>query len=157
MLFAHATSYNFLLFLSLCPVDSSVLSPKPCDVAKPPLRPFLDCGQEFVIFSDVSNMIRLKKNEKSKNQIVIFRHFNISPLQRPRGISQNVSGLYYVRSGSGYKIHICAKLYYLGRAKVFSSVATDFGPSPRSRDVMILCCLHMRQVTIFSFSFHCAL
>ena len=53
--------------------------------------------------------------------------FTISPLQRPRETSQNVSGLYYVRRGAGYKIHICAKLYYLGRAKVFSSVATDFG------------------------------
>ena len=53
--------------------------------------------------------------------------FTISPLQRPREISQNVSGLYYVRRGAGYKIYICAKLYYLGRAKVFSSVATDFG------------------------------
>ena len=53
--------------------------------------------------------------------------FTISPLQRPREISQNVSGLYNVRRSAGYKIHICAKLYYLGRAKVFSSVATDFG------------------------------
>ena len=53
--------------------------------------------------------------------------FTISPLQRPRGISQNVSGLYYVRRGSGYQIHMCVKLYYLGRAKVFSGVATDFG------------------------------
>ena len=53
--------------------------------------------------------------------------FTISPLQRPREISQNVSGPYYVRRGAGYKINICAKLYYLGRAKVFSSVATDFG------------------------------
>ena len=53
--------------------------------------------------------------------------FTISPLQLPREISQNVSGLYYVGRGAGYKIHICAKLYYLGRAKVFSSVATDFG------------------------------
>ena len=53
--------------------------------------------------------------------------FTISPLQRPREISQNVSGPDYVRRGAGYKIHICAKLYYLGRAKVFSSVATDFG------------------------------
>ena len=53
--------------------------------------------------------------------------FTISPLQRPREISQNVSGPYYVRRGAGYKINICVKLYYLGRAKVFSSVATDFG------------------------------
>ena len=53
--------------------------------------------------------------------------FTISPLQRPREISQNVSGFYYVRRGASYKIHICAKFYYLGRAKVVSSVATDFG------------------------------
>ena len=66
---------------------------------------------------------KLKKVRKN----VILDIFTISPLQRPREISQNVSGLYYVRRGAGYKIPICAKLYYLGRAKVFSSVATDFG------------------------------
>ena len=55
--------------------------------------------------------------------------FTISLLQRPRGISQNVSRLYYVRRGASYKIHMRAKLYYLGRGIVFSSVATDFGPS----------------------------
>ena len=65
--------------------------------------------------------------EKSKKKMSFLDIFTISPLQRPREISQNVSGLYYVRRGAGYKIHICAKLYYLGRAKVFSSVATDFG------------------------------
>ena len=65
--------------------------------------------------------------EKSKKKMSFLDIFTISPLQRPREISQNVSGLYYVRRGAGYKIHISAKLYYLGRAKVFSSVATDFG------------------------------
>ena len=65
--------------------------------------------------------------EKSKKKMSFLDIFTIFPLQRPRGISQNVSGLYYVRRGAGYKIHICAKPYYLGRAKVFSSVATDFG------------------------------
>ena len=65
--------------------------------------------------------------EKSKKKMSFLDIFTISPLQRPREISQNVSGLYYVRRGAGYKIHICAKLCYLGRAKVFSSVATDFG------------------------------
>ena len=64
---------------------------------------------------------------KSKTKKSFSDIFTISPLQRPRGISQNVSGLYYVGRGAGYKIHICDKLYYLGRAKVFSSVATDFG------------------------------
>ena len=65
--------------------------------------------------------------EKSKKKMSFLDIFTISPLQRPREISQNVSGLYYVRRGACYKIYICAKLYYLGRAKVFSSVATDFG------------------------------
>ena len=65
--------------------------------------------------------------EKSKKKMSFLYIFTISPFQRPREISQNVSGLYYVRRAAGYKIHICAKLYYLGRAKVFSSVATDFG------------------------------
>ena len=65
--------------------------------------------------------------EKSKKKMSFLDIFTISPLQRPREISQNVSRPYYVRRGAGYKIHICAKLYYLGRAKVFSSVATDFG------------------------------
>ena len=55
--------------------------------------------------------------------------FTFSPRQCPREISQNVSGLYNVKRGAGYKIHICAKLYCFGRAKVLSSVATDFGPS----------------------------
>ena len=53
--------------------------------------------------------------------------FTISPLQRPREISQNVSGLYFVQRSAGYKINICAKLYYFGRVKVFSRVASDFG------------------------------
>ena len=65
--------------------------------------------------------------EKTKKKMSFLDIFTISPLQRPREISQNVSGLYYVGRGAGYKIHICTKLYYLGRAKVFSSVATDFG------------------------------
>ena len=66
--------------------------------------------------------------EKSKKKMSFLDIFTISSLQRPREISQNVSGLYYyVRRGASYKIHICAKLYYLGRAKVFSRVATDFG------------------------------
>ena len=67
---------------------------------------------------------KLKKVRKKMSFLDIF---TISPLQRPREISQNVSGLCYVGRGAGYKINICAKLYYLGRAKVFSSVATDFG------------------------------
>ena len=65
--------------------------------------------------------------DKSKKKMSFLDIFTIPLLQRPREISQNVSGLYYVRRGACYKIHICAKLYYLGRAKVFSSVATDFG------------------------------
>ena len=65
--------------------------------------------------------------EKSKKKKSFLDIFTISPLRRTREISQNFSGLYYVGRGAGYKIHICDKLYYLGRAKVFSSVATDFG------------------------------
>ena len=60
-------------------------------------------------------------------KLSILDVLTISPLYRPRRISQNVSGLYYVRRGSSYKIYMFVKLYYLGRAKVFSSVATDFG------------------------------
>ena len=66
-----------------------------------------------------SDFFKLKKSKKNLSFLDIF---TISPLQRPREISQNVSGLYYVRRGAGYQIHTCAKLYYLGRAKVFSSV-----------------------------------
>ena len=53
--------------------------------------------------------------------------FIICPLWRPRGISQLVSGLYYVTRDTGCNIHIGAKLYSLVRAKVFSSVAINFG------------------------------
>ena len=70
--------------------------------------------------------LKLKKVRQKMSFLYIF---TISSLQRPRGVSQNVSGLYYVRRGAGYKIHMCAYLYYLQRAKVLSSVATDFGPS----------------------------
>ena len=72
--------------------------------------------------------VKLKKKVRTN---VILDIFTFSPLQRPRGISQNVSGLYNVRICADYKIHICAKLYCLGRAKVLSSVATDFGPSTK--------------------------
>ena len=56
-----------------------------------------------------------------------FVIFIICPLWRFRGISQLVSGLYHVTRDTGCNIHIGAKLYSLGRAKVFSSVATNFG------------------------------
>ena len=69
------------------------------------------------------------KLAKCKKILSFLDMFTISPLKRPREISQNVSGLYHVRRGAGYNIHMCAKLYYLGRAKVFSSIGTDFGPS----------------------------
>ena len=75
--------------------------------------------------------------EKSKKKMSFLDIFTISPLQRPREISQNVSGPYYVRRGAGYQIHICAKLYYLGRAKVFSSVATDFGSWTKDENVIL--------------------
>ena len=52
------------------------------------------------------------KLKKSKKKMSFLDIFTISPLQRPTEISQNVSGLYYVRRSAGYKIHISAKLYY---------------------------------------------
>ena len=69
------------------------------------------------------------KIEKSKKKLSFLDIFTILPLKRPRVISQNVSGLYYARRCAGYKIHVFVQLYYLGRAKVFSRAATDFGPS----------------------------
>ena len=56
-----------------------------------------------------------------------FVIFIIWPLWRPRGISQLVCGFYYDTQDTGCNIHIGAKLYSLGRAKVFSSIATNFG------------------------------
>ena len=81
-------------------------------------------GCNFIQNYDKRIVFQIEKSKKKKSFLDIF---TISPLQRPREISQNVSRLYYVRKGAGYKIHISAKLYYLGRAKVFSSVPTDFG------------------------------
>ena len=40
---------------------------------------------------------------------------------------QLVSGLYYITRDTGCNTQVGAKLYSLGRAKVFSSVATNFG------------------------------
>ena len=78
----------------------------------------------FIQTYDKRIVFQIEKSKKKKSFLDIF---TISPLQRPREISQNVSGLYYVGRGAGYKIRICDRLYYLGRAKVFSSAATDFG------------------------------
>ena len=50
--------------------------------------------------------------EKSKKNLSFLDVFTTFLLQRPREISHNVSGLYYVRRGACYKIHICAELYY---------------------------------------------
>ena len=60
------------------------------------------------------------ENKCSKKVIFLDFH-NLPPL------SQLVSGLYYVTQDTGCNIHIGATLYSLGRAKVFSSVATNFG------------------------------
>ena len=84
-------------------------------------------------------------NRKKVRKNVIFRHLYHFPLQRPKEISQNVSGLNYVRRGAGYKIHICAKLYCLGRAKVFSSVPTDFGSWTMM--MSFLCCPFSHEVS----------
>ena len=70
-------------------------------------------------------------NEKCKKKLSFLDISTILSLQRTKAVSQKVSGLYYIRRGAGYNIHMRAKLYYLGRAKVFSSVAIDFGPSTR--------------------------
>ena len=59
--------------------------------------------------------------------MVVFVIFIICPLWRPRGISKVVSGLYYITRDTDCNIHIGAKLYSLGRAKVFSSIAINFG------------------------------
>ena len=67
------------------------------------------------------------KLKKSKKTLSFLDIFTILSLQRPRGISQR---------GAGCKIHVCAKPYYLGRPKVVSSVATDFGPST----ILLLIC-----------------
>ena len=61
--------------------------------------------------------------EKKKIKIKVI----ICPLWRPRDISLLVSVLYYVTGDTGCNIHIGAKLYSLGRVKVFCSVATNFG------------------------------
>ena len=53
--------------------------------------------------------------------------FITCPLWRPRVISQHVSRLCFVTRYTGCNIHIGAKLYSSGRAKVFFSVATNFG------------------------------
>ena len=47
-----------------------------------------------------------RKIEKSKKKMSFLDIFTFSPLQRPREISQNVSGLYNVWRRAGYKIHI---------------------------------------------------
>ena len=58
-----------------------------------------------------------------------FLIFPFCPLWRPKGISQLVTGLGYITRDIGCYIHIGDKLYYLGRAKMFSSTATNFGVS----------------------------
>ena len=74
--------------------------------------------QFYTKFRQANLFLKLKKVRKN---IIL----DISTFRHPREISQNASGLYYVRRGAGYKIHICAKFYYLGRAIVSSSVAPD--------------------------------
>ena len=76
----------------------------------------------WVLFNAKFKQAIFFKIEKSKKKNVIFRHFYHFTPPAPRGISQDVSGLYHVRRGAGNNIHMCTKLYSLGRAKVFSSV-----------------------------------
>ena len=72
------------------------------------------CGNVYigVILYKIMISELFYKLKKSKKKMSFLDIFTISPLQRPREISQNVSGLYYVGKGAGYRIHICAKLYY---------------------------------------------
>ena len=65
-------------------------------------------GCNFIQNYDERIVFQIEKSKKKMSFLDIFANF---PLQRPREISQNVSGFYYVRRGAGYKIHICAKLY----------------------------------------------
>ena len=98
------------------------------------------------------NQLFLTLNKSSK--IVIFVIFIICPLWRPRGISQLVSGLYYVTRDTGCNIHIGAKLYPLGRAKVFSSVATYFGLKTRIEiNLNSVQCVHCVCITSRIFKF----
>ena len=78
-------------------------------------------------FNPYSQQTPVFNIENKCSKIVIFVIFIICSLWRPRGISQLVSGLYYATQDTGCNIHIGAKLNSLGRAKVFSSVATKFG------------------------------
>ena len=66
--------------------------------------------------NDIFLKLRLEK-------LPLLDIFTILSLQHQRGISQNVSRLFYVWRGAGYKIHTCAKLYYLRRPELFSSTA----------------------------------
>ena len=65
----------------------------------------------------------MRKKKQSYLDIFIFH-----PLA-PQAISQDVFGVYYVQRSLGYNIDVGASFYILRRAKVFSSVATDFWSS----------------------------
>ena len=67
------------------------------------------------------NFSQNRKYEKKQSYLDIFIFHPLA--------YQDVFGVYYVQRGLGYNIYVGAKLYILGRAKMFSSVATDFGPS----------------------------
>ena len=49
----------------------------------------------------------LKIEKKSRKKLPVLDIFTISPLQRLRGISQNASGLNYVRRGTSYIRSTC--------------------------------------------------
>ena len=76
--------------------------------------------QKFNPYSPQTPVFNIESN---CSKIVMFCDFH----NLPSLASQLVSGLYYVTRDTGCMIHIGVKLYSVGRAKVFSTVATNFG------------------------------
>ena len=77
-------------------------------------------------FNQYSLQTRVFNIENNCSKIVFFCDYhNMTPLA-PHGIFQLVSVLYYINRDTGCNIHIGAKLYSLGRLKLFSSVAINF-------------------------------
>ena len=71
------------------------------------------------------------KIEKSKKKCHFYIFLPVHPSSAPKGFLRMSPG--FIMSGEVQGIRsICVQNYYLGRAKVFSSVTTDFGPSTRN-------------------------
>ena len=84
-----------------------------------------------VFFFKIENMRKKKKRKKKQSYLEIFIFHPLAP----RGISQDIFGVYYVQRSLGYNINVSAKFYTLGRAKVFSSIETDFWSSTKGNHV----------------------